>query len=169
MTYKEYVEKIDPEAKNLISSHCPSEYGLDDLRDCITYNIDCKRCWNREVEGWRIFSIDLCHGWIELHFNEKTRFFNVRNIKCVYTNLGRTQISCGDGSIYAVDEPIDVVMERIRGQGDVAQICENCGFVHATSKYNDSLIIEYDESQKYNYCPMCGDKMLEQENENERN
>lgn len=46
--------------------------------------------------------------------------------------------------------------------------CPNCGFIHATYKNAHLTYCEYDESQEYNYCPMCGDKMLEQENENER-
>lgn len=91
-----------------------------------------------------------------------------------------TEDLANEGYIENGDEPPYKFVREPNGKWQIIKFlrniaiysfCENCGFVHVTSKNNHSLIMEYDESQEYNYCPMCGDKMLdiEQENQNEQN
>ena len=52
---------------------------------------------------------------------------------------------------------------RFRGNAALYSFCTNCGYLHPCYKNHlgSNFAIEYAPEKEFNYCPMCGTKMLE--------
>lgn len=41
--------------------------------------------------------------------------------------------------------------------------CQNCGYTHSCFKESKDWPIKYDPEKEFNYCPICGTDMLEED------
>ena len=50
---------------------------------------------------------------------------------------------------------------RFYHDGAFYSYCTECSYMHPCYKHRENFLIEYAPEKEFNYCPMCGMKMLE--------
>ena len=51
--------------------------------------------------------------------------------------------------------------EKFKGDGAIYAFCPKCGFHHNPSRMTKNEIFETEINYQYNYCPMCGEYLFD--------